>query len=331
MPDSQVPPIWGPAYDERDLDALLSGETGSTPAALQPVESTLAALRAAATRRELSDEAVARAAFRAFAPAALTTGPLATGPLTTAAPTTGPLPWTAGAEPAAVSSHTLVLPPADGRPRLAARHRHRRPAARSARKPRIAVTGVAAAALVAVALVAGALTGSIGELTSFGRQPAGASASASPTGQSPGSQGTLAKGASERPQSPKPTVSATPATPRPTADPHSLCREYFEYGGHPGPGGEAAWITLQGQLSKLAGGPSLGKIFGYCLRNGKGGWLPAGAPAGGPGMTGEPGTGNAGTGNAGTGNAGAGGQGNQPSGPGDQGQGAAPAAGLSPP
>ena len=46
MPDSQVPPIWGPAYDERDLDALLSGETGSTPAALQPVESTLAALRA---------------------------------------------------------------------------------------------------------------------------------------------------------------------------------------------------------------------------------------------------------------------------------------------
>jgi hypothetical protein len=319
MPDSQVPPIWGPAYDERDLDALLSGETGSTPAALQPVESTLAALRAAATRRELSDEAVARAAFRAFAPA-----PLTTGPLTTAALTTAPLPWTAGAEPAAVTSHTLVLPPADGRPRLAARHRHRRPAARSARKPRIAVTGIAAAALVVVALVAGALTGSIGELTSFGRQPAGASASARATGQSPGSQGTLVKGAaSEPPQSPKPTVSATPATPRPTADPRSLCREYFEYAGHPGPAGQAAWITLQGQLSKLAGGASLGKIYGYCLRNGKGGWLPAGAPAGGPGMTGWPGPGNA--------SLGAGGQGNQPSGTGDQGQGAAPGAGLSPP
>ena len=314
MPDSQVPPIWGPAYDERDLDALLSGETGSTPAALQPVESTLAALRAAATPRELSDEAVARATFRAFAPA----------PLTTAAPTAAPLPWTAGAEPAAVTSHTLVLPPADGRPRLGARHRHRRPAARSARKPRIAVTGIAAAALVVVALVAGALTGSIGELTSFGRQPAGASASARATGQSPGSQGTLVKGAaSEPPQSPKPTVSATPATPRPTADPRSLCREYFEYAGHPGPGGQAAWITLQGQLSKLAGGASLGKIYGYCLRNGKGGWLPAGAPAGGPGMTGWPGTGNAGVG--------AGGQGNQPSGTGDQGQGGAPGAGLSPP
>jgi hypothetical protein len=316
MPDSQVPPIWGPAYDERDLDALLSGETGSTPAALQPVESTLAALRAAATRRELSDEAVARAAFRAFTPAALATGPLTTAPLTT-----GPLPWTAGAEPAAVTSHTLVLPPADGRTRLAARHR--RPAARSARKPRIAVTGIAAVALVAVALVAGALTGSIGELTSFGRQPAGASASARPTGQSPGSQGTLAKGASERPQSPGPTVSATPATPRPTADPRSLCREYFEYAGHPGPGGEAAWITLQGQLSERAGGPSLAKIYGYCVRNGKGGWLPAGAPAVGPGMTGWPGTGNA--------SVGGGGQGNQPGGTGDQGQGAAPGAGLSPP
>ena len=27
MPDSQPPPPWGLAYDERDLDALLSGET----------------------------------------------------------------------------------------------------------------------------------------------------------------------------------------------------------------------------------------------------------------------------------------------------------------
>ena len=136
MPDSQVPPIWGPAYDERDLDALLSGETGSTPAALQPVEGTLAALRGAATRRELSDEAVARAAFRAFVPVS---------------PTTGPLPWAAEAEPAAVTSHTLVLPPADHRQQPAARHRHRRRTARSARKPSIAVTGAAAAALIVVA------------------------------------------------------------------------------------------------------------------------------------------------------------------------------------
>jgi hypothetical protein len=324
MPDSQVPPLWGPAYDERDLDALLSGETGSTPAPLRPVASTLAALRADATGRELSDEAVARAAFRAFVPALPTTGPIT-------ASTTAPGSWTAEAEPAAVTSHTLVLPPADRRPQPAARHRHRRPAARSARKPRIAVTGAAAAALVVVVVVAGALTGSIGELTSFGRQPASASASARATGQSPGSQGTLVTGAArERPQNPKPTVSATPATPRPTSGPGSLCREYFEYAEHPGSGDEAAWITLQGQLGKLAGGPSPIKIFGYCLRyldnplDGKGGWPPAGlaavAPVGGPGTTGrvDPGDATPGTGS----------QGNQPGGTSDQGQGGDPGAGV---
>ena len=198
MPDSQVPAIWGPAYDERDLDALLSGETGSTPVALQPVEGTLAALRGGATRRELADEAVARAAFRAFVPVS---------------PTTGPLPWAAGAEPAAVTSHTLVLPPADHRQQPAARHRHRRRTGRSARRPSIAVTGAAAAALIVVATaVTGALTGSIGELTSFGRQPASASASARATGQSPGSQGVLVTGAArDRLPTPKATVSGPPA------------------------------------------------------------------------------------------------------------------------
>ena len=95
MPDSQLPPHWGPAYDERDLDALLSGQTGSTPPALRPVESTLAALRADATGRELAREAAARAAFRAFAPAR---------------PSVAPTAWTTGPEPAAVSAHTLVLP-----------------------------------------------------------------------------------------------------------------------------------------------------------------------------------------------------------------------------
>jgi hypothetical protein len=315
MPDSQVPPLWGPAYDERDLDALLSGETGSTPVALQPVETTLAALRAAATRRELSDEAVARAAFRAFAPAPSTTGPL---------------PWTAGAEPAAVTSHTLVLPPADYRQQPAARHRHRHPARRGERKPRIALTGAAAAALLVVAVVAGALTGSIGELTSFGRQPASASASARATGQSPGSQGTLVTGAArERPQNPKPTVTAAPATPRPTSSPGSLCREYFEFFGHLGQGDEAAVISLHEQLSKLAGGPSSLKIYGYCFRfldnplDGKGGFPPPGPPADGSGPTGQAGTGNVGPG--------AGSQGNPAGGTSDQGQSADPGAGVARP
>jgi hypothetical protein len=313
MPDSQLTPPWGLAYDERDLDALLSGETRGTPLALQPVASTLAALRAAATGRELSDEAVARAAFRAFAPAPSTTGPL---------------PWTAGAEPAAVTSHTLVLPPAD-RPQRAARHR--RPAARSARKPRIALTGAAAAALVVVAaVVTGTLTGSIGKLTSFGRQPASASASARATGQSPGSQGTLVTGAaSERTQNPKPTVSA-PApgpTPRPASDPASLCRQYLGYFEHPAMGEEAARIALDRQLATLAGGPF--KISGYCFRTldtalgGKDPWPQAGVSAGDGGATGQA--------NPGSGSVGAGSQGNPASGTSDQDRSAGPGAGVSTP
>jgi hypothetical protein len=264
MPDSQLPPLWGPAYDERDLDALLSGQTGSTPAALRPVESTLAALRADATGRELAREAAARAAFRAFAPAAVT-------------------------------AHTLVLPPADGRLRPAPqrRHRHRRSAARGARRPGLVVTGVAATALVAVAVaVTGALTGSIGELTSFGRQPASASASARATAHSPGTQGPLVTGAARvpTPRPKKPTASAH-ASPRPTSGPGSLCREYFEYPEHPLPGGAAEWFALGRQLSKLAGGPF--GVYGYCLRYldnplaGRGGWPMIGADTGGPGATGR--------------------------------------------
>ncbi len=307
MPDSQVPPIWGPAYDERDLDALLSGETGSTPVALQPVEGTLAALRGAATRRELADEAVARAAFRAFVPVS---------------PTTGPLPWAAEAEPAAVTSHTLVLPPADHRQQPAARHRHRRRTAKSARKPRIAVTGAAAALIVVATAVTGALTGSIGELTSFGRQPASSSASALATGQSPASEGVQVTGAArDRISTPKTTASAPPA-PRPTPDPRSLCREYFGDFGHSGQDAGAAWIALNGQLSTLAGGPGPAKIFAYCLHAlgplaGNGGWPPpVGVPAGGDGAPGRA--------NPASGNLGAASQGSQPSGTSGGGQSADP-------
>jgi hypothetical protein len=128
------------------------------------------------------------------------------------------------------------------------------------------VTGVAAAALIVVAAaVTGALTGSIGELTSFGRQPASASASARASAQSPGSQGPLVTGAARVPiPRPKATTASAPATPRPTSGPGSLCLEYFEYSFHPAPGGAAAWFALEGQLSKLAGGPF--EIYGYCLR-----------------------------------------------------------------
>jgi hypothetical protein len=282
MPDSQLPPHWGPAYDERDLDALLSGQTGSAPPALRPVESTLAALRADATGRELAREAAARAAFRALAPAQ---------------PSVAPTAWTTGPEPAAVSAHTLVLPPVDGRPLPAPRrrHRHRRRAAGGARRPGLAVTGVAATALIAVAVaVTGALTGSIGELTSFGRKPASASASARASAHSPATQGPLVTGAARVPTptpSPRMTTASARPTPRPTSGPGSLCREYFEYPEHPLPGGAAAWFALGGQLSRLAGGPF--KVYGYCLRYldnplaGRDGWPMIAAGTGGVGASGR--------------------------------------------
>lgn len=289
MPDSQVPPLWGPAYDERDLDALLSGETGSVPLALRPVQSTLAALRVAATRRELSDEAAARAAFRASAPAAVPPPP-ATVPQ--AAPPLAP-----------VTAHTLVLRAADER--RPARHRHRRPAARSARKPRLAVTGVAAAALIVVAaVVTGTLTGSIGKLTSFGHQHARASASARAAGQSSRPPQVLG---SAKP-TPDPTLPATaPSSPRATSGPGSLCREFFgDHFEHPGQRGGTAQITLGRELSTLAGGRF--KIFGYCLRYLDPFWDKAVSPPVGdyPSDHGTSGLGDPGSGNLGGGRQGSG-------------------------
>jgi hypothetical protein len=288
MPDSQLPPLWGPAYDERDLDAVLSGDTASIPVALQPVGSTLAALRAAATGRELSDEAAARAAFRAFATA--TMPPPATVP-----PPPAGAAWTAAAEHPAVAAHTLILArPDDRRPSAGRRrHRHRRPASSGVRKPGIAVTFAAAALIVVAAAVTGVLAG-VGSFTSsFGRHPASASASARAARTSPGSQALLATGAtSERTASPK-TTGPAPATPRPTSDPGSMCRQFFEYLMHPTPGGAASERALYGQLGKLAGSDSSFRIRGYCLRvldtpfAGKGPW-PAGPYDGGHGSVRPP-------------------------------------------
>ena len=67
MPDSFPPLTWGPPFDERNLDALLSGHLADTPSALRQVADALAALRAAPTPAELTGEAAARAEFRALA------------------------------------------------------------------------------------------------------------------------------------------------------------------------------------------------------------------------------------------------------------------------
>ena len=258
MPDSQVPPLWGPAYDERDLDALLSGRTGSTPAALRPVESTLAALRTDATGRELAREAAARAAFRAFAPAAVTAhaGGGACGRHLQPRSSDG-------RPPPAPAAQAPAPPPgrpgrAQARPRGDRRRRDRPDRGRGRRHRRPDRLDRRAHVVRAAA-----------------RQRQPRPPVRPRTHQA--TQGPLATGAARVPTpSPKPTTASAPATPRPTSGPGSLCREFFEYPEHPVPGGAAAWFALGGQLSKLAGGPF--KVYGYCLRYldnplaGRGGW-----------------------------------------------------------
>ena len=294
MPDSQLPPLWGPVYDERDLDAVLSGDVASTPVALQPVVSTLAALCAAATGRELADEAAARAAFRAFATPTPTPPPPAMAPGT-------------AAEYPAVPARTLVLTPADDwrQPAGRRRHRHRRPAPGGARKRGVAVTFAAPAALVAVAVTC--VLGGVGSITSsFGRQPASAGASARSARPSPGSQGLLASGATrERTARPKTTAPAA-AAPRPTSAASSMCRQYVEYFQHPTPGSASGERALDGQRGKLAGSGSSARTHGYCRRvlaNPPAGMgpRPTGTYGGGHGALGgqNPGTGSLGPGTGG--------------------------------
>ena len=317
MPDSQQPPFWGPAYHERDLDALLSGTlpsgpAGNVPPALRPVESTLAALRAAPTRRELSAEASARAAFRALS--------------------TPQVPWTAPAEHGTVPSDTLVfpagehlLPAADRRPSRAARHRRRRRrASGGGGRSAIALTAVAAAAVIIVVIavaVTGAIPGSIGQMVSFRGHPTSATSPAPRARQTPKSRRTT--GGASHP-TPSPQASGTPsASPSATTGPGTLCRELYQRTGQPN---GAAKFALFEALTRLAGGP--GKVLGYCIRLATPSLLfpsqrpfPAGSFGGYPFGPGDRGRGYAGPGSSGPGSSGPGSSGPGSSGPGSSGPG----------
>ena len=326
MPDSQQPPLWGPPYQPADLDALLSGDRRSTPEALRPVGRTLDALRAAPAPggRELADEAAARAAFRALVRPQ--SQQAAAG-------------WTAWAEPEAVAADTLVLPsaepspspvlplaervlaPADGHPPGRARHRRRRHPGRAVRRPVVALSGAAVAAVVVVAVaVTGAIPGSFGRVGSGGRT---ASPSSSATGsghtagalEGQGTRGTIAKPT----PTPTPSISSAPlVSPSATSGTGTLCREFFE------PTAEqsrATRHTLFGELAKAAGSQDMGQVFGYCFHYLSSTWSraphshratsPGGHPGGvnrGSGNTSgsDPGSGHSGAGTFGPGNSGPG-------------------------
>lgn len=233
MPDSLPPYGWGFAsFDDRDLDAVLDGETADIPVLLRPVAEALATLRAAPAPAELSGEENAMAEFRA----------LGLGH-----------PW----HPAGLAQ-TLLLeapPAAPPRPRAA------RPRRRGTGKPASWRAGTlmslaAAAAFVLAMVFTGNFSGPIHSLANLARTPA-------PTG-SP------SQSSSPREDSPSATrePTAPPSATRPAApaqSPVSTCRAYYGYFLHPAPPSSlAAEERLWEQLTKLAGHRDWFQMWRFC-------------------------------------------------------------------
>jgi hypothetical protein len=260
MPDSLLPPSWGPApFDERDLDAVLSAATADIPVALRPVADTLAALRAAAAPAELSGQAAIMAEFRALG-----------------------LGEAAHAADQAMTPQLPVLP-ADRPRRHTARHRGRRGRRRAASRVSLragALMGAAAAAVIVAAVAfTGNLPGPSHRLPHFAHPASNASpglqvqsAATEPAHARP------SRHASPSPSSASPS-SPSPSSPSPSSDQGSLCREYYGYFKYQGASDGRADSPLQQELSKLAGG--FDQVLRYC-RPYVGDLLPNGFPGTGP-------------------------------------------------
>ena len=311
MPESPQPPNWGPASDERALEALLSGEAYRIPDALVPVAGAIDALRAAPLRGELSGEGAARAAFRAAAPAPVQ------------------VPWAGGAEHGTVTARTLVPPSGNREQRTGARHRHRRKTGtKPARLPFVMAVGAAGVAVIAVAV---ALTGVLpGSFAQTWNRTAGASASGYGTAVPSTTQ--RVEGAGSR----EPTGNLAPAVPDGSAaydvphakqSPGDLCLKYYSFFEQPEPPSSyPAEAALRAKLNALVGNPA--KVFGYCvpylgyLSVGKAsGTATASPPAiysGGVGATASPAP-NPSDANSGSGKSSIGGSGPSGSGPGSSG------------
>lgn len=240
MPDTLPPPAWGSApFDDRDLDAVLAGETADVPVTLRPVADALAALRAAPAPAELRGEANAMADFRALR--LNHTGRLA------------------GVAP------TLLLPavPAGQPRRRPARYRGRRRGHRPLSPRAGALTLVAlAAASVVVALLTGSLPGPIERLAGVARSPAASAASAHPAGNSSPKTETTSAAMETSPQS----SVAVPATSG-QAQASSACRAYYGYDTQPF--APSAWSTRTSQwqqLTRLAGSRDPRKVYRYCVQ-----------------------------------------------------------------
>jgi hypothetical protein len=248
MPDSFPPLGWGPApFDERDLDALLSGETADVPMALRQVADALAALRAAPTRAELSGESTIMAEFSALAEFR------ALG-LSQAARDGG-------------QARTLVLPvpPSDVDRGRGARHRSRGRAHRVNRRSGGLMVAAAAALIVAAVAVTGNLPGVSHRPMSL----PGATKTPAPGARNSASPSLAARAAKSMPDhtaTPSPSSSQGPSK---VSTPSALCRSLFGSLAHPGLAGRVDWKAEEqafDDLRKLAkGGPV--QVAQFCDRH----------------------------------------------------------------
>jgi len=256
MPDSLPPPGWGPApFDERDLDAVLDGNTADVTVALRPVAEALAALRAGPAAAELYGEADAMAEFRSLG-LGQAGRPATTMPLEA-------LPAGAPARPG--------RRPARHRVRPARRH----PLRRAVLRPAVLSAAAAAAVIVVAVLVPGNFAGPLRVIAHMASPSAGASFPKSSTGRStaPGVETTSAGLETTSPPSPAQS----------TASPQSVlsnsCRAYYSYYQHPE--GLSSWLTelsLWDQLTKLVGTDKRTKVYQDCAPYVKD-LFPGGVPA----------------------------------------------------
>ena len=255
MPDSLPPPPWGsPPFDERDLDALLAGNSAYVPVALRQVADALTALRATPVPAELRGEATAMAEFRALA---------AFGAIGPGEPARGDMPMVGGGAGPAIVLATRAE--SHRRPR-----RHRR-TQWHARSSRIGLLASAAAAVIIAAAVAysGNLPGPaqrLAHITLAAPSPKRVSAAAG----SPGVEDKSAAAVPTPSHRPAPIAPSTgqaakPAAPSPSASVSkaSLCDTFIKVFDNRVPGQEPWWkSSAYAKVSAAAGGPE--RIPAYC-------------------------------------------------------------------
>ena len=246
MPDSLLPPWWGPApFDERDLDAVLSGETTDIPVALRPVADALAALRAAPMPAELRRQAMIMAEFRAlteFRAAGLGKD----GRAGDTAPTL-----------------VLSVPREGSARRRAPRHRARRRAAPAGNWRAGTLIGAAATVIVLAAVVlAGNVPGPFHRVGSSSASTPSAARQAGGNSSSPKVEGS----ASQVP--PAPQTAGGSATPQ-QSEGSLLCHEVYDIVKNLGP--SAHWkqemsslSSLWNRLTELAGSSRPSQVASYC-------------------------------------------------------------------